>query len=159
MRPALVSLLAAAAVLVAAATPAAAQAPDHWMNAFTTDPYVIAECSGYDVLEQDVVSTRGVDFFDRNGEFTRSVSHSASTGVVWRSDTGAQLATYRDRGGIFVQTADNVFTFTGIHNWWTLTDGTVIRDLGRLVVAEVAPGEFEVVFDAGQHDDRDPCLW
>ena len=44
-------------------------------------------------------------------------------GVVWRSDTNEQLATYRDQGGIFIATSDNTFTFTGIHNAWTLNDG------------------------------------
>ena len=147
------------AISLVAVSPVLAKAPDRWVDQFTTDPYVIAECDGYDVLEQDVVNTDQVDFFDHTGDFVRHVSHSASTGVVWRSDTNEQLATYRDQGGIFIATSDNTFTFTGIHNAWTLNDGSVIRDLGRTVFAEVAPGDFEVVFDAGRHDDRDPCTW
>lgn len=147
------------AIGLAVVSPVLAGAPVRWLDRFTTDPYVIAECDGYDVLEQDVVRADQVDFFDRTGNFTRHVSHSASTGVVWRSDTNVQLATYKDQGGIFTATSDNVFTFTGIHNAWTLNDGSVIRDVGRIVFAEVAPGDFEVVFDAGRHDDRDPCTW
>ena len=37
---------------VAAASPVAAGAPARSVDVFTTDPYVIAECDGYDVLEQ-----------------------------------------------------------------------------------------------------------
>ena len=144
---------------VAAISPVAAGAPARSVDVFTTDPYVIAECDGYDVLEQVDVHIDQFDFFDLNGDFVRHVSHSASTGVDWRSDTNEQVATYKDQGGIFIATSDNVFTFTGIHNAWTLNDGTVIRDLGRIVFAEVAPGDFEVVFDAGRHDDREPCDW
>ena len=142
-----------------AVSPVVAGAPSRSLDEFTTDPYIIAECAGYDVLEQIDVHTDQVDFFDRSGDFVRHVSHSASSGVDWRSDTGEQVATYNDQGGIFIATSANTFTFTGIHNAWTLNDGTVIRDLGRIVFAEIAPGEFDVVFDAGRHDDRDPCLW
>jgi hypothetical protein len=144
---------------LAIVSPVAAQAPDHWLDDFTTDPYVIAECDGYDVMEQIDVHIDWFAFFDQNGEFVRQVGHAASTGVDWRSDTNAQVATYSDQGGIFVATADNVFTWTGIHNAWTLNDGTVLRDLGRRVVAEVAPDDFEIVFDAGTHDEIDPCTW
>jgi hypothetical protein len=144
---------------VAAVSPVAAGAPARSVDVFTTDPYVIAECDGYDVMEQIDVHAVQFDFFDLNGDFTRHVTHSASTGIDWRSDTNEQVATYKDQGGIFVATSDNVFTFTGIHNAWTLNDGTVVRDLGRIVFAEIAPGDFEVVFDAGRHDDRDPCSW
>jgi hypothetical protein len=144
---------------LAIVSPVAAQAPDRWLDVLTTDPYVIAECDGYDVMEQIDVHTEQFDFFDQNADFVRHVSHSASTGVDWRSDTNEQVATYNDQGGIFIATSDNVFTFTGIHNAWTLNDGTVLRDLGRIVFEEVVPGEFEVVFDAGRHDERDPCTW
>jgi hypothetical protein len=147
------------AMALAVVSPAAASAPARWLDEFTTDPYVIAECDGYNVMEQVDVHIAQFDFFDQNGDLARHVSHAASTGVDWRSDTLEQVATYSDQGGIFIATSDNVFTFTGIHNAWTLNDGTTLRDLGRLVVAEVAPGDFEVVFDAGRHDERDPCTW
>jgi hypothetical protein len=154
LTPALGLLIALAFV-----SPAAARAPDRWLDEFTTDPYVIAECDGYDVMEQIDVHIDQFDFFDQTGGFVRHVSHAASTGVDWRSDTNEQLATYSDQGGIFIATADNVFTFTGIANAWTLNDGTVLRDLGRRVIAEVAPDDFEIVFDAGRHDEIDPCTW
>jgi hypothetical protein len=56
-------------------------------------------------------------------------------------------------------TADNRFIFTGIHFEWTLNDGTVVRGSGRVVVQEVAPGQFEVTHASGQFDDFDPCSW
>jgi hypothetical protein len=150
--------LAGAMVLIVAA-PAAAAKPARDVLQFTTDPYVIAECDGYDVMEQVDVNIREMDFFDKSGNFVRHVSHAASTGVEWRSDTGALLATYQDAGGTFTATANNVFTWTGIHNQWTRTDGTVIRDVGRVVVAEVAPGDFERIFEAGSIPEPDFCTW
>jgi hypothetical protein len=150
--------LAGAMVLIVAA-PAAAAQPAMDLLSFTTDPYVIAECDGYDVMEQVDVTILEMDFFNSSGDFVRHVAHAASTGTEWRTDTGAVLATYQDAGGTFTATADNVFTWTGIHNQWTLTDGTVIRDVGRVVVAEVAPGEFERIFEAGSIPEPDPCTW
>jgi hypothetical protein len=151
--------LAIALITLAAAGPVGAASPETELLTFTTDPYLIAECDGYDVLEQDDVSIRILAFFDRNGDFVREVFHSTTSGVVWRSDTGELVATYSDAGGTFTATAQNSFTWTGVHNEWTLTDGTVIRDVGRVVVAEVAPGEFERTFEAGRIPEPDPCSW
>jgi len=152
-------LVAACLLIFALAGPVSAAQPDHQRFSFTTDPYVLAECEGYDVVEQDEVELAIVTYFDRSGDVVRDVFHSATTGIAWRTDTGAQLATYRDNGGTFTATSIGTFTFTGVHNEWTLGDGTVIRDVGRVVVAEVAPGDFERIFDAGQFPEVDPCTW
>ena len=151
--------LAITLITLAAAGPVAAVAPETELVSFTSDPFVIAECDGYDVLEQDDISIRILAYFDRDGEFVREVLHATNSGVVWRSDTHELLATYSDAGGTFTATAENTFTWTGVHNEWTLTDGTVIRDVGRVVVAEVAPGEFERTFEAGKIPEPDPCSW
>jgi hypothetical protein len=156
-----IALLPVLAVLaLAAASPAAANSPEFHTVTFTTDPYVLAECDGYDVMEQLDVSMRIQVFFDRNGEVLREVTHATDSGIDWRSDTNEQLATYSDAGGTFTAAVNNVFTWTGIHNLWTLTNGEVIRGVGRVVVAEVAPGDFQRIFEAGSiPDDVDPCSW
>lgn len=101
-----------------------------------------------------------VGYYDNAGEFIREVNHSSTTGTYWRTDTGEQIATYTDVGGIFTATADTTFTFTGIHSEWTLSDGTAIRFVGRVVIAEVEPGVFERIFDAGKTSHEfDPCTW
>jgi hypothetical protein len=150
---------AAVVLLAFAAAPVAAMAPEQGFDSFVTDPYVIAECDGYDVMEQMTIYVRYVVYLDRDGDFVREVAHATNSAVEWRSDTDEQLATYRDAGGTFSATAGATFTWTGIHNEWTLASGEVIRDVGRVVVAEVAPGEFERVFEAGQLPETDPCTW
>jgi thioredoxin reductase len=146
-------------LMLTVAAPVMASPPSGETVTFTTDPYVIAECDGYDVVEQDDVSMRIRDFVDRTGAVVREVTHATDTGVIWRSDTGVQVATYADAGGTFTSRADGTFTWTGVHNRWTLTDGTVIKDRGRVVVAQVAPGDFERIFEAGKIPEIDPCTW
>jgi hypothetical protein len=154
------ALVPVAAILaLAAACPAAASSPEFDTVTFTTDPYVLAECDGYDVMEQLDVSIRVQVFTDRNGQFLREVDHATDSGIDWRSDTNEQIATYSDAGGTFTAAVNSVFTWTGIHNQWTLTDGTVVRGVGRVVVAEVAPGDFQRIFEAGSIPDPDPCSW
>ncbi|HJW22755.1 MAG TPA: hypothetical protein VJ506_10025 [Candidatus Limnocylindrales bacterium] len=150
---------AGALLALALATPTMAASPSRDQQAFVTDPYVLAECDGYDVLEQDTVSIAVDTFYDSAGNVLRTVLHANDHGIVWRSDSGAQLATYTDAGGTFTMTADGKFVFTGVLNTWTLTDGTTFRDVGRIVVAEVAPGEFEPIQVAGTFENADPCDW
>jgi hypothetical protein len=152
------SAIAAGVLALAVAGPALAAAPERSVDQFTTDPYVFAECDGYDVIEQDVVDTEIYSYFDSEGNWLRDVFHAATSGVVWRSDTGAQIATYSDAGGTFTATSENVFTWTGNHSGWTLNDGTHIKFVGRVVVAETENG-FERIFAAGQQPDFDPCDW
>jgi len=151
-------IIGAGILLLAMAGPAAATAPERTIEEFTTDPYLFAECDGYDVIEQDDVQIRIQSYFDANGDWLQDVFHSASTGSVWRSDTGAQIATYFDAGGTFTASAANVFTWTGVHAAWKLSDGTRVVLVGRVVVAETENG-FERVFVAGQQPDFDPCDW
>jgi hypothetical protein len=147
-------------VLVATmAAPAAAAAPTIEDVAFTSDPYVLAECDGYDVIEQDQIQFRVMTFIDGDGNWKRTVTHGSDTGLAWRSDTGEEIATYRDAGGTFTASADGLFTFTGIHNLWITSSGAVVKDRGRVVVAEVAPGDFERIFEAGKIPDAEPCSW
>jgi hypothetical protein len=153
------ALAAGTLIAMVMAGPALATAPSTDHQRFTTDAYVVAECDGYDVLEQDHVDITIQTYFDRNGDVSRMIFHSSDTGIVWRSDTDEQLATYADAGGTFTQTSDGRFIWTGVHNAWTLTDGTTIRDAGRVVVAEVSPGQFERVFAAGHLPEPDPCSW
>jgi len=150
---------AAVALLAIAASSAAAAQPQREILEFTTDPYVIAECDGYDVVESVDVHAAIDSYVDRNGNWVRTVNHSSTTGVDWRSDTGEQIATYSDIGGTFTATADNTFTFTGIHAAYRTTSGATSRFVGRVVVAEIAPGDFELIFRAGHYDDIDPCSW
>ena len=151
-------LAGAAVIALAVAAPAAASAPEREVFAFTTEPYVFAECEGYDVIEQLDVYSSVVRYFD-GGEVVREVTHSSTTGRDWRSDTGEQLATFSDAGGTFTASADGTFTWTGKHSAWTLADGTVIKFVGRVVVEEVEPGVFERTFGAGSYDELDPCSW
>lgn len=155
----ILTLAAASLLTLALAGPTLATQPGSETVTFTSDPYVLGECDGYDVLEQDQVSMRVRTFVDRSGDVVREVTHATDVGDVWRSDTGARLATYSDAGGTFTVRANGTFTWTGVHNRWTLVDGTVIKDRGRVVVAEVAPGEFERVFEAGKIPEIDPCAW
>ena len=140
-------------------SPVAAAGPTVQNVSFTAGPYVFAECDGYDVMEQIDVEMRIVSYVDSSGSWVRDVTHGSSTGGEWRSDTGDQIATYSDAGGTFTAAADGTFTWTGIHNRWTTTSGLVIKDRGRVVVAEVAPGDFERIFEAGQIPEPDPCSW
>ncbi len=152
-------LAATAAMMLAAAAPVAAAAShERWIDTFTTDPYVLAECEGYDVIEQDDAYFVIDSYFDRDGNWLRDVFHASTTGTVWRSDTEAQLATYGDAGGTFTTTSRDRFTWTGIHGVWTLTDGSTVTFVGRVVV-EVIDGSFERTFGAGSYDDLDPCSW
>jgi hypothetical protein len=155
----LASLAAGGALAIALAGVASAAPPHQEWNQFTTDPYTIAECDGYDLIEQDVVNVHVASFVNSDGEETRFVNHSTSTGFIWRSDSLQVVATYQDAGGTFTAGPGNVFTWTGVHNDWRLADGTRIRDVGRVVVAEVAPGEFQRVFEAGRIPEPDPCTW
>jgi hypothetical protein len=152
------SIIEAGALVLAVAGPVAATAPERFVEQFTTDPYVLAECDGYDLIGQDVVDNEIHAYFDKDGNWLRDVFHAATTGTVWRSDTGEQIATYSDAGGTFTATSENTFTWTGIHGSWTLSDGTQIKFVGRVVVAETENG-FERIFTAGQQPDVDPCSW
>jgi hypothetical protein len=152
-------LAGAALIALAVAAPVAASAPEREVISFTTEPYIFAECDGYEVIEQLNIHSVIDRYFNAAGEVTRQVNHSSTTGVDWRSDTGDQLATFSDAGGTFTATADNTFTWTGNHGAWTLTDGTTVKLVGRVVVEEVEPGVFERTFGAGSFDDVDPCTW
>lgn len=149
----------AGVIALAVAAPVAASAPERDAFTFTTDAYVIADCDGYDVMEQLTGRVVVVDFVGPGGDVIREVVHSSTTGLDWRSDTGAQLATFSDVGGTFTAAANGTFTWTGIHSQWKLADGTVVKFVGRVVVAEVEPGVFERVFGAGSYSDFDPCTW
>ena len=142
---------------IAIVGPVAATAPQRQVFNFETDPYVLAECDGYDVVEQLTVYSVVDSYFDANGGWVRDVVHSTTTGTDWRSDTGLQIASFSDAGGTFTARSNNTFTWTGNHSTWTTTDGRVFRNVGRVVVAEVAPGEFERIFAAGNLRDIDPC--
>lgn len=155
----LMGLAAAGVLVLAMAAPTAASAPGREVVQFTTDPYTLAECDGYDVIEQLDVRAVIDRYVDRDGNVIREVTHSSTAGIDWRSDTGEQLATFSDTGGTFTATSDETFTWTGIHSAWTLTDGTVVKFVGRIVVAEVEPGVFERTFSAGSYDELDPCGW
>jgi hypothetical protein len=150
---------AAILLLALGAAPVMAAVPERGIDSFVTDPYVIAECDGFDVMEQTTVSVRWVSYFDQDGNWVRDVSHATDTAVDWRTDSGEQVATYSDAGGTFTAKVDGTFIFTGIHNAWTLRSGELVRDVGRVVVAEVAPGEFDRIFEAGQLPETDPCTW
>ena len=152
--------LAIAVFALRAAGPVGAAAPERESVYFTVGPSVFAECDGYDVLEILEVSAKLAGYFDNSGEFVREINHSSTTGTYTRSDTGEQLATFTDVGGTFTATPNPTFTFTGIHSEWTLSDGTAIRFVGRVVVAEVEPGVFERIFEAGKTSHEfDPCTW
>jgi len=153
------SIGAAGLLLLAMAGPASAAAPEVFAESFVTDPYVWLECDGFDIMEQTTVSFRIYSYFDRQGNWLRDVGHYTDTAVEWRSDTGEQVATLSDAGGTFTATADSTFTWTGVHSEYTTRSGVVYRFVGRVVVAEVEPGEFERIFEGGQFAEIDPCSW
>jgi hypothetical protein len=152
-------VVGAGVIALAFAGPVAAGAPERDAFTFTTDPYVFAECDGYDVIEQLDVRVSVDRYLNADGDVIREVDHSRTTGSDWRSDSGVQLATFSDIGGTFTATASGTFTWTGNHSTWTLADGTMIKLVGRVVVQELAPGDFERTFSAGSFDELDPCSW
>lgn len=158
------TLLAALALVLVAAQPGLAGAPERWTEVIE-DSYVLAECDGYEVVQFNVVTLAVAAFEDRPNDEARVVTHADTVGVVRRVyEDGSTLdvATYRDRGGIFVEGPGDTFTWTGIIDRYELRDGTMLVNIGyqQLRVLSWDPFEAEWVRDVGRYTlDSDPCTW
>jgi hypothetical protein len=148
----------------AVATPALARAPERTIEV-VSDAYTLAECDGFDVVEDNVVTLVVAVFKNRDGTDNREVTHADTDGVTMRvypDDSTIQVATYRDKGGIFIADADGTFTWTGIIDQFTLRDGTRLVNIGyqQFHVISWDPFEGEWLRDVGAYSlDSDPCTW
>ena len=147
------------------AGPVAATAPDRFREVIE-DTWTQAECDGYDVVQFNVVTIDVTVFHDNDGNDVRAVTHADTVGVtrqVYPDGSTVDVATYRDRGGIFVESpADDTFMWTGIIDWYSLRDGTQLKNIGSqlLQVLSWDPFEAEWIRDVGPYTlDRDPCTW
>ena len=145
------------------AVPVLAARPDVQVEVIPYD-YVQAECDGFDVVQFNVATLRVFTFEDKTGVMVKQVTHADTVGVarqVYPNGTTVDVATYKDKGGIFVQRGD-YFRWSGVIDSYTLRDGTRYADIGSqlLHVLSWEPFEAEWVRDVGQQlPDWDPCTW
>jgi hypothetical protein len=146
------------------AVPVVAARPDIHVEVIPFD-YIQAECDGFDVVEFDVATLRIFTFEAEVGSFTRQVTHADTVGVarqVYPDGTTVDVATYKDKGGIFVQRGEDDFFWSGVIDAYTLRDGTRYARIGSQVLHVISwdPFEAEWVRDVGRHlPDWDPCTW
>jgi hypothetical protein len=147
----------------ALAVPALAARPDIHVEVIPYD-YVQAECDGFDVVQYNVATLHLFTFQDKSGVIGRQVTHADTVGVARRmypDGTTVDVASYKDKGGIFVVRGDDI-RWSGVIDSYTLRDGTTYADIGSqlLHVTSWDPFEAEWVRDVGQQlPDWDPCTW
>lgn len=150
-------LLAPAVVLasvVLTASPAAAEAPDHF-GPFTETGTINVDCGDFDATITGTATRRATLFYDSDGAIIRVQEFVSAPRDVWENtETGARIVVR----GQFKQTYNRVgdtdvfdVTITGFRYMVNEPGaGVTVQEVGRIVYSDFT--EEDVVSMAGQHD-------
>ena len=149
----------AAAVLFAG--PAAAAAPDHFVEARDVSGTFTVDCGTFTASISGTFSQRFTVFFDAEGDVTRFTEFVSAPRDVWTNTSTGESIVVR---GHFVQVATRIpgtdafdRTVTGFRYMVNEPgDGVTIRDVGRVVYDDLTEQTWSSA--AGQHDLADGAL-
>lgn len=155
--------LAVVALLTVVPTVSQAAEPEFYSyrgeDAGTYEVKVMSEICGFPVLVFNQGSAKGRITYDTQGNVVRIVEtysqHYRST--YTNATTGTSLTTGAPAKFQFDFYPDGTFTFSTFGLQANITvrgQGSIFRDVGKLVIRITGPaeGEFEIAFEAGVHD-------
>jgi len=110
---------------LAIATPASAAEPDRERFSFDTQPRVIGQCNGADLVSQFHITVTETVYYDREGDPARTRVHMRVAGTITNTGTGQTLETLGVRN--ITETADSfAVRGSGVH--------VVIRGVGTVEI-------------------------
>lgn len=141
-------------VFLAGAMPALATPPERF-TAQASGSFILAECDGFDVIDEYSGWFTITDFYDEHGDLERSAFHATMHDRIYNSATGFEVKnTYA-----FNQTFDpdtNEFFIRGLAYNVTVPDyGIVYFDAGLGIFVLVDGGFVEVKFSGNYQADTE----
>ena len=141
-------VVVAIVALLLAAPPVLAIPPEHFVVTFDEAPWLIADCGGYTVETDALITIKGTTFLNKDGEATRVATLWQIDAVYSSPETGVSATMNSETFHSVLDVETGEQRSSGVQFHLVVPGaGTLLIDAGRLVFDD----DFNITFAAGPH--------